>query len=825
MELRGHRDVKQPLNHFPGWIAPLLFASVTVVLFRDFIFSDRMLVGQDTFSLGYVARAFFADALRTTGFPLWNPQILGGTPFLESLAGGDSLYPPSLLLLFLTETYRALGWKLILHVFLAGCFMYLWIRVLGGSRGAALLSGLIYLLGPYMVSLVYPGHDGKLFVTALTPLLFATAEWMMSRRDLVPAAALGTVVALVILTTHFQMAYFLFGAVGLYMVFRCVQLARGGEGTRVAVRRFALFLSFSVLGAGAAGVQLIPAVGYVTEFSRRTMTTNASEEGEALAYSSSWSLHPEEIVSLVVPEFVGNDAGGADWASATYWGRNVFKSNHEYLGIVALLLAMVSFMGGVREGLRWFLVTLGSVALLFALGVHTPVWRIFYDLLPGISLFRAPSMAIFLTGFSVATLAALGVDSGVRLISRGNGPSIVRTLSVPFAVLSLGWLLARTGVLQSVWLNVRSSGLTESEAVALETALPHITHGFLIATFLAGLTCSVWWAMGKKVLNASIGVGLFALLIIADESRIANAFIQTIEYDAFWTPDGNAQFLIDQAEREDPFRVLSMVRGGQDVVPGIHGLDLVAGHHPNDFGRYRELIGMAGSGLPENLSPPFHPNVMRMLNVRYILWPDMEYGPLDQFVSSGRLDPPVSQLQFADGRIFSSVYAYPGLPRARVVGEALIVPEERVIEVILDVSAFDPATQAVLTESPPIELAGPEVDGTVTWVESTPNRLVFDVEASGAALVVVSDNWFPAWKALVDGDESPVLRADHTLRAVAVPAGRHRVEFRYESQLLRGSLAASIACTLLLAGAAGVRTIRAPRWRNENSPERKADNS
>lgn len=817
MEVRGHRDVEQPLNYFPGWIAPLLFASVTVVLFREFIFSDRMLVGQDTFSLGYVARAFFADALRTTGFPLWNPQILGGTPFLESLAGGDSLYPPSLLLLFLTETYRALGWKLILHVFLAGCFMYIWVRVLGGSRGAALLSGLIYLLGPYMVSLVYPGHDGKLFVTALTPLLFATAEWMMSRRDLVPPAAVGTVVALVILTTHFQMAYFLFGAVGLYMVFRCVQLARGGEGTPVAVRRFALFLGFSVLGAGAAGVQLIPAVAYVTEFSRRTMTTNGSEEGEALAYSSSWSLHPEEVVGLVVPEFVGNDAGGAEWASATYWGRNVFKSNHEYLGIVALLLAMVSFIGGVRAGLRWFLVALGSVALLFALGTHTPVWRIFYDLLPGISLFRAPSMAIFLTGFSVATLAGLGVDCGVRLIFRGNGTAIVRRLSVPFGVLASGWLLARTGVLQSVWLNVRSPGLTEPAAVALETALPHITHGFLIATFLAGLTCSVWWAMGKKVVNASIGLGLFALLIIVDEGRIGDAFIQTIEYDAVWAPDGNTQFLIDQAGREEPFRVLSMVRGGQDVVPGIHGLDLVAGHHPNDFARYRELIGMAGSGLPENLSPPFHPNVMRMLNVRYILWPDMEYGPLDQFVSSGQLDPPVSQLQFADGRTFNSVYAYPGLPRARVVGEAVIVPEEQAIEVILDVAAFDPATQAVLTESPPIELAGPEVEGTVTWIESTPNRLVFDVEASGAALVVLSDNWFPAWKVSVDGDESPVLRADHTLRAVAVPEGRHRVEFRYESQLLRGSLVASIACTLLLAGAAGVSTMRVPRWRNGGS--------
>ena len=260
--------------------------------------------------------------------------------------------------------------------------------------------------------------------------------------------------------------------------------------------------------------------------------------------------------------------------------------------------------------------------------------------------------------------------------------------------------------------------------------------------------------MGREAVNTSVGLGLIALLIIADEGRVDDAFIQTIEYDAFWAPDGNVQFLIDRAGREEPFRVLSMARGGQDVAPGIHGLELVAGHHPNDFGRYRELIGMAGSGLPLNLSPPFHPNVMRMLNVRYILWPDVEYGPLDPFVPPG-LDPPVSQLQLADGRTFSSVYSYPGLPRARVVGEAIVVPEERAIEVILNVAAFDPAKQAVLTEAPPIELGGPEVEGTVSWVESIPNRLVFDVEASGAALVVLSDNWFPAWKVSVDGVESP----------------------------------------------------------------------
>ena len=226
-------------------------------------------------------------------------------------------------------------------------------------------------------------------------------------------------VALVILTTHFQMAYFLFGTVGLYAAFRCIERGRRERAWLAVLRRFGLFLAFSVVGAGAAGIQLLPAVDYVTGHSRRTLTTNESDPAAALAYSSSWSLHPEEAAALVVPEFVGSNAGGAEWATGTYWGRNPFKLNHEYLGLAALLLALVAFLGGPDPGLRWFFAAIGGAALLFALGAHTPIWRILYEVLPGISLFRAPSMAIFVTGFGVATVAGIGVDGGSS--SSGQG--------------------------------------------------------------------------------------------------------------------------------------------------------------------------------------------------------------------------------------------------------------------------------------------------------------------------------------------------------------------------------------------------------------------
>ena len=120
-----------------AWLPPVIFAVITVALFRAFVFTDEMLYGGDTLSLGYAARSLYAEALSTLGrVPRWAPHLLGGTPFIEALSGGDSLYPPSVLLLMLAPPHRALGWKLVLHIFLAGIFFYSWIRAVGGSRAA-----------------------------------------------------------------------------------------------------------------------------------------------------------------------------------------------------------------------------------------------------------------------------------------------------------------------------------------------------------------------------------------------------------------------------------------------------------------------------------------------------------------------------------------------------------------------------------------------------------------------------------------------------------------------------------------------------------------
>jgi len=803
------------LRLLPGWAPVVLYSVLALFMFREFVLSDRMLLGTDTLSLGFMARKFFADALTTTGFPLWNPNILGGTPFLESVAGGDSLYPTSVLLLFM-ETYRALGWKLVLHIPLAGSLMYLWTRSLGRSQGASLLAGLAFTLAPYMVTLVYPAQDGKLFVTALTPLVFWTTDRLLRTGGLRWVGALALSVGLVILTTHFQMAYFLFGAVGAMAAFRTVQHARGTgpwaetsaeigrAGAGRAGLRFGVFLAAAVLGAGVAAVQLMPSVNYVMNDSRRTATTTEAAGETGLAYASSWSLHPEEALSFVIPEFAGNSAGGRPWASDTYWGRNVFKLNHEYMGLVVLVLAGLAFLGAPQRGFRWFLLGMGGVVFLFTLGTHTPVWRVFYSLVPGVDLFRAPSMAIFLTGFASTTLMAFGVDRGLELaLGDGDGQKrLMRYLGAWVGAMALLALLVTSGLLLDLWTGVLYSDIAPGKADALARATPFIRRGAFLALLLVSATGGAFWAISRRFLPLAAGVAALAGLVTLDLARVDAPFLQTLDYFQWAEPDTHEQTLMAAArESEEPFRVLSMLQSGQDVRPGMFGIELAAGHHPNDLARYREVIGMVGSGVPRNFFDQaeggLNQNLFALLNIRFLLWPDYQYGALPV--------EPMSRLTTRDGQPYTSLYELPwGLPRARLVSGVRVVAREDAVATLLRPD-FDPVAEVLREEDldPSWAIAdggAPAATGVVQWVERQPDRMVLNVTTDRAALLALSQNWLPGWRARVDGEDRPVLRANHTLQAIPIPAGEHRIEIEYAPDPVRQWLWISILCLFVAGG-------------------------
>lgn len=748
---------------FPGWAVPLIYALVCVIIFREFVLGPDLVLGTDTQALSYFARNFYTTFVRNFGsFPLWDPLLFGGLPFVDGMHG-DIFYPPSLALFFM-DTAQYWGWKMVLHVFLAGIFTYLWLRELGLRRETAFFGGLVYLAGPQLASLLYPGGDGKLFVSALAPLAFLLTERAVSRRRVFDYALFALGVALLVFTSHMQAAYFAIWGVSLYAIFRLAQWWIAEKKTGPVLAHFAAFALAGVVGVGAAAVQFFPPLGYLRTYSHRTERTLTAEKQDAYAYSTTWSLHPEEIASLVVPEFVGDNAGQSA-AGSTYWGRNQGKLNHEYAGFLPLMLAPLLLLRR-RSGRTWFFLALSVLALLYALGANTPAFRLFY-LIPGVRLFRAPSIIIFLYALSIATLGAFALERALDWArsSPEEARVVRRYLWTATGVVGVFAILASSGALMAFWQNVIYAPPGDKRGF-LTTNLPLLTNGFWFVFVFALAAAGTWEGVARGKFGPIVAVALISCIAVLDEVRVSRPFVRATASindpnDPMLRGHPLIDFFKERQQGGEVFR--AAIFGGGGNLFAVHGIEQLAGHHGNEIGRYRELVG--GDRLDNLILSQFR--LMDVTNTTYLY-------------SGVALTAP-ELVQIAPG-LYQKRDA---LPRAYVVGATEVIADSLAAGRLLG-GQFDYRTTALLPEPLPAGVmpqAGAQ--GTVEWVERTPNAFRLRVQSDRPALLMVLDNYYPMWRATVDGNPVDILRANYTFRAIPVPAGQHDVQFRYDPSNLR----------------------------------------
>jgi hypothetical protein len=407
---------------------------------------------------------------------------------------------------------------------------------------------------------------------------------------------------------------------------------------------------------------------------------------------------------------------------------------------------------------------------------------------------------------------AQGVDR-VLAWADGEEPSAAaagqRTVWIVAGALGVAMLLAASGALVSGWTGALYPELDGGAAQALERARPFIARGFFTATALVVAFGGTILLGRRRALRPSGVAIVLALLAALDGMRVDAPFITTTDFETFTAADPNVEFLQERQAQEPPFRVFDMDLGAQSVRLAMFGQELANGHHPNDLARYRELTGMIGSGLPRNLL--YAPNVARILNVAYLAWPAARVGGPIEGAELPLETEAASATQLQDGRLYEVIYRLPTLPRARLVADALVLPDSAVVDAILSPS-FDPATRAVLAEPAPLELGGGTPEGSVAWLERTPDRQRLRVSTDRNALLVVADNWYPAWQATVDGRPAPVLRAYHTLRAVPVTPGEHEVVLAWVwGPSVRAGLGLSLVAWVLVGALAGASWLRSRR--------------
>lgn len=765
------RRKEQWTPRFAGAWAALVFALCTLALGFPALGGGFLInASSDQFKAGYPFREFAAASLKAGhGIPLWNPYLMGGMPYVAAMHG-DIFYPTAFLRMIL-PTDVAMTWGLLIHIFLAGFFTYLFLRAWGVGYLASVIGGVAYLMCGPIAAYVSPGHDGKLFVSALLPLaLFFLIRGIRDGRRWA-WGGLALTIGGTVLAPHPQLLQYTLlacGAFALYLAFAELELPDGSRmrlDRRVAVRRLLFALGAVVLGGLMGAVQFLPVREYVP-FSPRA-------GGRDYDYATSFSLPLEEMINFYLPEFSG--------ILDKYWGRNGIHLHSEYLGAASLFLAGLG-LTSERRGFRWFWIGTFIVSLLWALGGSTPFYHIVYAIIPGTHYFRAPSTMLFLVGFSAAVLAALGAE---RLLVRG--------VSLRYAL----WWLAAAG---AIALLATFGGLTNMAKVIaaswagdqLDDAIGSNNAALVIGAWrsflVIGLAVLVVWMMDRRNLAARAAGWAFVGLLVVDFFSVEKQyFMFSPRASKLYASDPALEYLRRQPE---PGRVITepLVQMTQadpmlhNDGPMAHGVRIALGYHGNEIGRFQHLCG----ATPDTRCDPrivFTPMFWRHENVQY-LYTNADSDAIKRIFTAPlmKLVGPVTDA----GGINVYLYKLPGdNPFAWLAPVFVKAPEDQIFAAVLN-PQFDPTRVAVLDTNSripaqQITAPPPALSTPAHVIHYAPGVIQLQIDSSppaGSALVV-SENYFPGWTATVDGHPAPVDRVDYNLIGVQLPANAKRIDLRF----------------------------------------------
>jgi hypothetical protein len=747
-----------PFEPRHGWLlAVLIFVAVVLVLCYPML-GGQFIAGPDSdqYVAGYAFRNFAAEYWRSHhAIPLWNPYIFGGLPYVGAMHG-DVFYPTAWLR-WILPTGSAMNLGFAVHLVLAGAGMFALLRGLRLSWTAAVAGGLAYELSGIVASLVYPGHDGKLFVSALAPFLFLALLRAIRHRSLSAFGAAGLVIGLA-LHGHPQMSYYLLIAVGLWTLFLVFWDTEGPRG-RARWRALGWSVIAVALGFGLYAIQALPFAAYIPYSPRAAGGPSGGWE-----YATGYGFPPAELWSLVYPQING--------ITTSYSGSNFLKHHTEHLGVVVILLALCGLGGGGEERRRERLV-LGVIAglfLLVALGGHTPFYRAWYELVPKMKQVRAAGMAFYLVALVVAVFAGLGAE---RLLT-GKVPA--RRVLIGGGFFALLGLLGAIGGLDGIAQSIAAPELVER---AVQNAGQVRTGG--IRLFLAaGLGAGILYAIRAGKLRGAQAVAALLLIVAAD--------LWSIDREFFFfggTPAqlfGNDSVTLAMRKAPLPYRVWDPKGVYQEVgaYPGswLMGVDVpqLLGYHGNELRAFDDLLG--GKNAWKNQPSPA---LLQLFAVRYVVLSHAQtlpgfhqiLGPVPTTVGSSAL------LYEAD--------TIP--PYVRLMAGAVKAPADQIAETVV-LSRF-PALQVALYPEgervAPAELGGrlpdpPAASARLTAWDAGKMRIAIEGRDPRPLYLVIGENWYKDWTATVDGAVVPVLRAQNTLLSVVVPAGAKEISLEFRSK-------------------------------------------
>ena len=729
--------------------------------------SGAVTIPWDAKSQFYPPVQFLATSIARGEWPWWTPNVFTGWPLI---ADPQSLLFSPLHVLLAAATpavgLRAFDAVTFAYLFLGGLGVLLFFRDRGWHPGGAMVAAMAFAFGGAASARIQ--HTVEVVSLCWLPLSLWLVARALERPSWRAGLAAGLVVGLLALGRD-QVAL-----LSLYVVAGFV-VAHWMTGARRLARMRASLLS---LGAAAITAGIIAAFPIIT-----SALLAARSNRPAIGYNSAaaGSLHPVHLM-----QFVFADLYGAMSANQNYWAPQssiwdaawgppglYLSQNMGLLYAGALTIAVVLAFGIIR-GLAWEReIRCFSVAavllLLYCLGSYTPGFRLMYELLPGVALYRRPADATFVLVALIAIVAGY-------LVHRWLTGSVPKATPRQRAA-----EIACAGALTAAALLLAHSVVGVAEAF-----VPVLTAIVLTAAAIAVLVAARRLDARSPLAATAAIAALMAVDLAWSNAPHVSTGLPPQRYDALRHGTHNETVRLLKArlgaaaapDRRDRVELIGIGYHWPNL-PLAQDFDHVLGHNPLRLRNFQDATHAGDTvALPSQrrfspLYPSYRSAFADLLGVRFIA----TGVPVEEIDTS--LKP--GDLNFIARTADAYVYENPrALPRVMLMTDWRIVDFD---ELARDGwPGVDPRRTVLLQHAPEgfsPGRAGTDSGGSARLLHYANTEVTVEVDAPAGGILLLNDVWHPWWRARVDGAEAEMLKANAIFRAVVVAPGRHVVRFSF----------------------------------------------
>ena len=763
------------------------FVLICVVYFAPEFFNNKQLPQGDVQSgigMGQDARLYHE---KTGEYADWSNAMFGGMPHNYAYT------QPSKSVFRSIENIVRIGLPkhtaAPLFLYLLG--FYIFMLCVGCSPWMSMIGAVAFALASYNIIIIDAGHINKCLVIATMPAVLGGIMLCYRKRYVAGVIATLLSLGLNVYWNHQQISYYLLLMIVPLAIVYFIEAIR--EKT---VKDFfiasAVLLLCAVLAILPAADKLIPTMDYTKETMRGGAVLHDSADSEAgksglnRDYAFQWSYGKAETMTLLIPNFYGGSsnyplgeesetyrtikkyAGGGQAKQfvksvPTYWGDQPFTSGPVYVGAIICFLFILGLMVVPRKE-RWWLLVAAVIGIILSWGRNFPMvnnWL--FDHLPLYNKFRTPSMSLVMTTTAMAIMGMLALkevmERKVSLKQIGIAGGISVGLCLLFVVVPslAGSFTTKVDAQMPDWLT--SAIIADRRHMLTADAWRSIVYILLAATGI------MVYLRTEKMKSAAL-IAIIGVLTLVDLWAVDKHFLNEDHFvskkQQLWTPsEADKQIM---ADTDPDYRVLNLASNTFNESRTSYYHKSVGGYSPAKLRRYQDIIDYYFSGR-------LNMNVLNMLNTRYVITQQgMQYNPA----------------------AFGNAWFVNGISWVNTPNEE--------IEAIADADLRKVAFMDTCWRS--------KVQGEVSMTQPArieltryvhPGNIIYESESEENGIAVFSEVYYKTWRAFVDGEEVPVLRANYILRAIEVPAGKHTIEFRCKDELLAKMQIVSVAASSLLA--------------------------